>query len=154
SSQAFCTLLSTPLTASPSMVVICLPTTAATGTEQERIATPSTCTVQAPHCAMPQPYLVPVRPTFSRNAHNKGVSGSTSTLRDCPFIVRVGMLPTSSQVAAAAPVGNREPPSTQTIARRLYCQSSVSGATSTLRDCPLIVRVGICPQSSGSDAFD
>jgi hypothetical protein len=33
---------------------------------QERIAAPSIWTVQAPHCAMPHPYLVPVRPTFSR----------------------------------------------------------------------------------------
>ena len=48
------------------MVVICLPAAALTGSEQERIATPSTCTVQAPHWAMPQPYLVPVRPTCSR----------------------------------------------------------------------------------------
>ena len=49
------------------------------GNEQERVATPSTCTVQAPHCAMPQPYLVPVRPTFSRIAQSSGVLGSTST---------------------------------------------------------------------------
>ena len=62
------------------MVVIFLPTAALTGNEQERVATPSTCTVQAPHCAMPQPYLVPVRPTFSRIAQSSGVFGSTSTL--------------------------------------------------------------------------
>ena len=61
------------------MVVIFLPSTALTGTEHERMATPSTCTVQAPHCATPQPYLVPVRPTFSRIAHSSGVSGSTLT---------------------------------------------------------------------------
>src|SRR5262245_29843332 len=36
---------------------------------------------------MPQPYLVPVRPTFSRSAHSSGVSGSTSMLCDCPLIV-------------------------------------------------------------------
>ena len=46
---------------------------------QERTATPSMCTVQAPHCAMPQPYLVPVRPTCSRITHSSGVLGSTST---------------------------------------------------------------------------
>ena len=61
------------------MVVICLPATALTGTEHERIATPSTCTVQAPHCAMPQPYLVPVRPICSRKTQSRGVLGSTST---------------------------------------------------------------------------
>jgi nicotinamidase-related amidase len=42
------------------MVVICLAPTVPTGTWQERVATPSMCTVQAPHWAMPQPYLVPV----------------------------------------------------------------------------------------------
>ena len=45
------------------MVTIFLAPTAFTGTWQERVATPSICTVQAPHWAMPQPYLVPVRPS-------------------------------------------------------------------------------------------
>ena len=60
------------------MVVIGLPATALTGIEQERVATPAIWTVQAPHCAMPQPYFVPVRPIASRNTHNRGVRGSTS----------------------------------------------------------------------------
>src|SRR5690349_22788197 len=55
---------------------------------QERIATPSIWTVQAPHCAMPQPYFVPVRPAFSRISQRSGVSGSTSTSNDLPLIVR------------------------------------------------------------------
>ena len=38
--------------------------------EQERVTTPSTCTEQAPHSAMPQPYLVPVSPTHSRISEN------------------------------------------------------------------------------------
>src|SRR3989449_4656446 len=46
------------------------------------------CTVQAPHCATPQPYLVPVRPTCSRITHSRGVVGSTSTSWDLPLIVR------------------------------------------------------------------
>ncbi len=70
------------------MVVICLPAASLTVTPQERVATPSIWTVQAPHCAMPQPYLVPVRPTFSLIAQSSGVSGSTSTLTDFPLIVR------------------------------------------------------------------
>ena len=70
------------------MVVICLPSAALTGNEQERVGTPSICTVQAPHCAMPQPYLVPVRPTFSRIAHSRGVSGATSTSYVLPFTLR------------------------------------------------------------------
>ena len=60
------------------MVTIFLSAAALAGNEQERVATPSIWTVQAPHCAMPQPYLVPVRPTFSRMAQSSGVLGSTS----------------------------------------------------------------------------
>src|ERR687898_880671 len=45
-------------------------------------------TVQAPHWAMPQPYLVPVRPTFSRIAQSSGVLGSTSTSYALPLMVR------------------------------------------------------------------
>src|ERR1700688_3243299 len=70
------------------MVVICLPMASLTDTPQERIATPSIWTVQAPHSAMPQPYLVPVSPIFSRIAHSSGVSGSTSTSKVLPLIVR------------------------------------------------------------------
>ncbi len=62
------------------MVVICLGPTDPTGTWQERVATPLMCTVQAPHWAMPQPYLVPVNPTVSRMTQSSGVSDSTSTL--------------------------------------------------------------------------
>ena len=65
------------------MVVIFLPSTAATGIAQERIAAPSICTVHAPHCATPQPYLVPVRPTCSRSTQSSGVLGSTSTWWIC-----------------------------------------------------------------------
>src|SRR5207247_2572961 len=61
----------------PSMVVIFLPAASPTIMEQERAASPSICTVQAPHSARPQPYLVPVSPTKSRIAHNRGIFGST-----------------------------------------------------------------------------
>src|SRR5437763_16123744 len=73
------------------MVVICLPSAALTGSEHERVATPLMCTVQAPHCAMPQPYLVPVMPSESRSTQSKGVSGSTSTLWVRPLIDRDAM---------------------------------------------------------------
>src|SRR5437870_10161040 len=59
-----------------------------TGMEQERRTSPLICTEQAPHCAMPQPYLVPVRPTCSRITQSRGVVGSTSTSWDLPLIVR------------------------------------------------------------------
>src|SRR4029077_14171929 len=52
---------------------------------QERVATPSTCTVQAPHSAMPQPNLVPVMPSTSRNTQRSGVSPSTSMLCVLPL---------------------------------------------------------------------
>src|SRR5436190_911915 len=63
------------------MVVTFLPSTLEIGVEHERTATPSTCTVQAPHSAMPQPYLVPVKPMVSRSTQSRGVSGDTSTSR-------------------------------------------------------------------------
>src|SRR5882762_6946075 len=44
----------------PSIVVIFLPATAEIGKTHDRVATPSTCTVQAPHSAIPQPNFVPV----------------------------------------------------------------------------------------------
>ena len=65
-----------------------LPTASLTCMAQERVATPSIWTVQAPHCAMPHPYFVPVSPTFSRMAHSRGVSGSTSTLTSFPLMLR------------------------------------------------------------------
>src|ERR1700741_5401880 len=57
--QASCTGW-VPSADKPSIVVIALPATAAAGTLQDRVASPLINTVQAPHCAMPQPYLVPV----------------------------------------------------------------------------------------------
>src|SRR5438874_12192107 len=69
------------------MVVIFLPSAAATGITHERTAAPSRCTVQAPHWAIPQPYLVPVRPACSRMAHNSGVLGLTLRSTVLPLIV-------------------------------------------------------------------
>ena len=71
------------------MVTIVLPSMADTGMAQERTASPSTCTVQDPQAAMPQPYLVPVRPSCSRSTHNNGVSGSTSTSWALPLTKRL-----------------------------------------------------------------
>ena len=58
----------------------------ATGVMQERVGRPSTCTVQAPHMPMPQPNLVPVRPTSSRITHSSGVSSSASTVTARPLM--------------------------------------------------------------------
>ena len=73
------------------MVVIFLPSAAATGTMQDRVAAPSRWTVHAPHCAMPHPYFVPVRPACSLIAQSKGVLGSTFTSVVLPLIVKRAM---------------------------------------------------------------
>jgi len=52
----------------PSIVVTARLPVAPTGNRQERTGLPSICTVQAPHCAMPQPNLVLVMPSTSRAA--------------------------------------------------------------------------------------
>src|SRR5467141_117712 len=71
------------------MVVISLPAASATRLTQERIASPFRWTVQAPHCAMPQPYLVPVSESVSRSTQSRGVPGSTSTFIVLPLTFRV-----------------------------------------------------------------
>src|SRR6266487_516105 len=70
------------------MVVILLPAAAPSGVEQDRAGCPFTCTVQAPHSAMPQPYLVPVMPRWSRRTHRRGVSRSASTDMGLPLTFR------------------------------------------------------------------
>src|ERR1700742_465619 len=75
----------------PSMVTTFLSPTSPTVSWQERTALPATCTVQTPHWATPQPYLVPTRLRWSRSTHNSGMSSGTSTSRDCPFTVRVSI---------------------------------------------------------------
>src|SRR5258706_10601617 len=77
------------LAATPSIVVTFLPTAAEAGIEQERTGCPSRCTVQAPHCAMPQPNFVPVMCSESRSTHRRGVSDEASMLRVLPLIERV-----------------------------------------------------------------
>src|SRR3989442_4179801 len=72
----------------PSMVVILLPAAAPSGVEQDRAGCPFTCTVQAPHSAMPQPYLVPVMPRWSRRPHRRGVGRSPSPHMGLPLTFR------------------------------------------------------------------
>src|SRR6202047_1221615 len=70
------------------MDVTSLPAARDTGATHDRIASPSRWTVQAPHCAMPHPYLVPVRPRFSRRTQSRGVEGSTSRFTGCRFTLK------------------------------------------------------------------
>src|SRR5712691_12040866 len=69
------------------MVVTDSPSTIDTGVMQERMGLPSTCTVQAPHAATPQPNLVPVSLRCSRSTHRSGTSPSTLTSFRCPLTV-------------------------------------------------------------------
>src|SRR5882672_7582325 len=62
-----------------------------TGSEHERRTSPLIWTEHAPHCATPQPYLVPVSPTCSRITHKSGVSASTCTSRTLPFTLSFAM---------------------------------------------------------------
>src|SRR4051812_27776022 len=65
--------------------------TSPTRIEQERTIASLKWTEQAPHCAMPQPYFVPVSPTCSRITHNRGVSSSTCKSRTVPLMLSFAM---------------------------------------------------------------
>src|SRR5258705_13289768 len=87
------------------MVTMSRPLMAPACSEHERIGTPFTWTVQAPHCPTPQPNFVPVMPSVSRSTQRSGVSGSTSTLTFLPLIL-------SANIAGLRPLmGNHLPES-------------------------------------------
>src|SRR6266566_5747036 len=86
----------------PSMVVMVLPAASPAMTEQERAASPSISTVQAPHHAWPQPNLVPVSFSSSRKAQSSGVCGSTSRWRGWPLTFNVIMIALRSGGAHSA----------------------------------------------------
>src|SRR3984893_12378283 len=65
------------------MVVTRRPSTAAIGTMQLLAGMPSICMVHAPHAPMPQPNLLPVRPSCSRTTHSNGTSGGPSNCAGC-----------------------------------------------------------------------
>jgi hypothetical protein len=48
--------------------------------------------VQAPHCAMPHPYFVPVSRKWSRMTQSNGVEGSTSRFTFLPFTEKAIMV--------------------------------------------------------------
>src|SRR5260370_21213190 len=75
--HACCTGCTVPFFASPSIVVICLSSTEATGVTQDVVGLPSTRTMHAPHWDIPHPNFVPVSPRSSRRA-NWRVTPSTS----------------------------------------------------------------------------
>src|SRR3982751_4877117 len=80
SRKAACIGCSSPLLASPSIVVTSLPCTCAARIEHDLIARPFMCTVQAPHCAVSQPTWVPVSCSCSRRYCTSRVRESTVLL--------------------------------------------------------------------------
>src|SRR6202171_2602906 len=73
----------------PSIVVMARDPIDPTANRQDRTGAPSTCTVQAPHCAMPHPNLVPVSPRISRSTQSSGISGGASTFLTSLLIRRL-----------------------------------------------------------------
>src|SRR3984893_13089557 len=88
------------------VTILSLAFTSPTRMEQERCTSSLMCTEQAPHCATPQPYFVPVRPSCSRMTHKSGVSASASTSRVVPLILSfvMGVLPRGSVATNVAVV--------------------------------------------------
>src|SRR6478736_8825170 len=77
----------------PSSVVISRPATPCAGITQARAATPSTCTVQAPHWPRPQPNLGPLSPRSLRSTCSSEASCDAvmSTLRPLTFSASPGI---------------------------------------------------------------
>src|SRR2546423_5880998 len=67
------------------MVVTERPETSVNRVWQENARLPSTCTMQAPHIPAPQPNLVPVSFSSSRNTQSRRVSGGAFTFTCLPF---------------------------------------------------------------------
>src|SRR5581483_7479573 len=75
------------------MVVTRAPATAESVVTHERTALPFTCTVQAPHCAIPQPYFVPVSFSSSRITQRSEVLPSALAATIFPLRVNETILP-------------------------------------------------------------
>src|SRR5947209_1557809 len=88
------------------VTILSLAFTAESGSAQERCTSPLTCTEQAPHCATPQPYLVPVSPTNSRMTQSSGVSGSACTSRTLPLMLSFAIRPSPRIFPAAIHQGH------------------------------------------------
>src|SRR5713226_7874547 len=88
------------------MVVISFPAAELTCILHERTGEPSISTVQAPHWPSPQPYLVPVSSSFSRNTLSRVFSGETSTLRSAPLTNKVKAIASPHRPYAASSSGS------------------------------------------------
>src|SRR5215213_6674029 len=92
------------------------------GVTHERAGFPSTCTVQAPHSAMPQPNFVPVMPRTSRKTQSSGVSSSTSTLCVRPLTLILKPIATSP---FAQHLASRSPDLVMRLGRRSVLRGDV-----------------------------
>ena len=78
----------------PSIVTTSDPSAWTASTVQDFTARPSMWTVQAPHCDVSHPMLVPVRPSSSRIKSTSSSRGSTlSRLRDSPLMFKEMLTP-------------------------------------------------------------
>src|SRR6266478_3871903 len=68
------------------MVMMDFPVASLTESWHERRGMPFRSMVQAPHWPSPQPYFVPVRPSSSRRAKSRFVSGPETKIRLFPLI--------------------------------------------------------------------
>src|ERR1700687_1420192 len=106
SQKASCTGDSSPGPGvTPSMVVMAEPSAWAANIRQERTATPSNSTVQAPRTPCSQPAWAPVSASWSRRQSSRVVRGSTSSSRTAPLtlsLMRMGFFP----LRVGACVGN------------------------------------------------
>src|SRR5438477_7940710 len=75
----------------PSSVVISAPDTLDTGVTQDRTACPLMMTVQLPHWPRPQPNFGPRNARSSLRMYKSGVAGSTSSITERPFTLRLIM---------------------------------------------------------------
>src|SRR5580700_856191 len=107
------------------MVVTDFPAIELTGVTHERMGFPSSSTVQAPHCAMPHPYFVPVNPAASRIAQRSGMSGGKSSFTVRLFSLReIDMaLPHNSTLARKAECRKGF------VVKRDFCGASRHGRT-------------------------
>ena len=69
----------------PARVVTDRPTALEAGVTHERTGSPLISTVQVPHWALPQPYLVPLTAKSCVNTASKEVLGSVGVCTGCPF---------------------------------------------------------------------
>src|SRR5215470_9609016 len=103
------------------MVVICDVPMLSTGVIQERVSTPSSCTVQAPQSATPHPNFVPVMPSTSRNTQSSGVSPSTSTLWALPLILMVKGMVASEMTFSQPGLNDRHCQLAERVRVNCYC---------------------------------